>query len=112
MNQINPGSTDFQVKVRIANPKFALRPGMAVLGAISVAAVRGLRVPTTAFTDDSHDQPADGRHSDDTIHVREGRRRSRAPARTSVVDGRAERRSCRGATARRASATARKSHSR
>jgi HlyD family secretion protein len=54
LNQIQPGSTQFQVKVVIANPNEALRPGNAVLGNIDLPAVHGLRVPTTAFTDDNH----------------------------------------------------------
>src|SRR6202042_107 len=35
LNQINPGSTDFQVKVLLANPLQKLRPGMVVQGTIA-----------------------------------------------------------------------------
>ena len=55
LNQINPGSTDFQVKVVLANPAGRLRPGMVVQGAIDTLPLRGIRVPVTAFTDDNHD---------------------------------------------------------
>ncbi|HTU83610.1 MAG TPA: efflux RND transporter periplasmic adaptor subunit [Candidatus Acidoferrales bacterium] len=55
LNQINPGSTDFQVKVLVANPYRKLRPGMAVLGIVPLPSVRGVAVPTTAFIDDNHD---------------------------------------------------------
>ena len=55
LNQIIPGSTDFEVKILIRNPAHALRPGMAVVGAVALPAVRGIRIPTTAFTDDNHD---------------------------------------------------------
>jgi multidrug efflux pump subunit AcrA (membrane-fusion protein) len=54
LNQINPGSTDFQVKVALANPGALLRPGMAVQGVIDLPQAGGMRVPATAFTDDSH----------------------------------------------------------
>lgn len=55
LNAINPGSTDFQVKVQLANPLQRLRPGMVVQGTIATVPVRGIRVPQTAFTDDNHD---------------------------------------------------------
>jgi HlyD family secretion protein len=55
LNEINPGSTDFQVKVQLANPLQRLRPGMVVQGTIATVPVRGVRVPETAFTDDNHD---------------------------------------------------------
>jgi HlyD family secretion protein len=55
LNEINPGSTDFQVKVQLANPLRQLRPGMVVQGIIATTPIRGVRVPATAFTDDNHD---------------------------------------------------------
>lgn len=55
LNQINPGSTDFEVKVLLANPGQRLRPGMVVQGTIATPPVTGVRVPVTAFTDDNHD---------------------------------------------------------
>ncbi len=55
LNEINPGSTDFQVKVQLANPLRHLRPGMVVQGIIATSPIRGIRVPATAFTDDNHD---------------------------------------------------------
>ncbi len=55
LNQINPGSTDFQVKVLLPNPRRVLRPGMVVQGTIETTPIRGIRVPVTAFTDDNHD---------------------------------------------------------
>jgi HlyD family secretion protein len=56
LNQINPGSTDFQVKIELAKPKSELRPGMAVEAVVPLPAAQGQRVPSTAFTDDSHTQ--------------------------------------------------------
>jgi multidrug efflux pump subunit AcrA (membrane-fusion protein) len=55
LNQINPGSTDFQVKVTVPNPTGLLRPGMAILGTVDLPPARGISVPDTAFTDDLHD---------------------------------------------------------
>jgi len=64
LNEINPGSTDFQVKVLLPNPGQRLRPGMVVQANVATVPVRGVRVPVTAFTDDNHDavmavQPGD-----------------------------------------------------
>ena len=56
LNQIAPGSTDFQVKVVLPNHHSLLRPGMAVVGRIELPPVNGVRVPATAFTDDNHTQ--------------------------------------------------------
>jgi multidrug efflux pump subunit AcrA (membrane-fusion protein) len=56
LNQIAPGSTDFQVKVLLVNHDRKLRPGMAVTGQIALPVVRGVMVPSTAFTDDNHTQ--------------------------------------------------------
>jgi HlyD family secretion protein len=55
LNEINPGSTDFQVKVLLSNPGGRLRPGMVVQGRIATIPITGVRVPVTAFTDDNHD---------------------------------------------------------
>lgn len=55
LNQINPGSTDFQVKVLLRNPGGKLRPGMAIAGNVLLPIATGIKVPVTAFTDDSHD---------------------------------------------------------
>jgi multidrug efflux pump subunit AcrA (membrane-fusion protein) len=55
LNEIQPGSTQFQVKVQLSNADGRLRPGMAVNGVVTLPPARGIRVPTTAFTDDDHD---------------------------------------------------------
>ncbi len=55
LNEINPGSTDFEVKVLLQNAQHKLRPGMVVQGAIATMPLTGVRVPVTAFTDDNHD---------------------------------------------------------
>jgi HlyD family secretion protein len=55
LNEINPGSTDFQVKVQLSNAQHRLRPGMVVQGTVAATPVQGVTVPETAFTDDNHD---------------------------------------------------------
>jgi multidrug efflux pump subunit AcrA (membrane-fusion protein) len=54
LNQITPGSTDFEVKVQLRNAQYRLRPGMAVVGTIALAAVSGPRIPISSFNDSSH----------------------------------------------------------
>jgi membrane fusion protein (multidrug efflux system) len=54
LNEVNPGSTDFQIKVLLANPSRKLRPGMAVQGTVNLPGVSGVRVPIAAFLDDNH----------------------------------------------------------
>lgn len=53
LSQIVPGSTDFQVKVLLRNPGGRLKPGMAIEGTIGLPPLHGIRIPTTAFTDDT-----------------------------------------------------------
>jgi HlyD family secretion protein len=55
LNQISPGSTDFQVKVLLANSDGKLRPGMGVAANVNLPRKNGVRIPQTAFTDDNHD---------------------------------------------------------
>jgi HlyD family secretion protein len=66
LNEIQPGSTQFQVKVVLQNSGEALRPGMAVTGAVALPRVAGVLVPTTAFTDDNHNA-VQIVQSDDTV---------------------------------------------
>jgi len=54
LNEVNPGSTDFQVKVLMPNRLQKLRPGMAIEGNVALPAVSGVKIPQTAFLDDNH----------------------------------------------------------
>jgi multidrug efflux pump subunit AcrA (membrane-fusion protein) len=54
LNEVNPGSTNFEIKVLLSNPLRKLRPGMAVEGRVALPPVRGVRIPYTAFLDDNH----------------------------------------------------------
>jgi HlyD family secretion protein len=85
LNQINPGSTDFQVKVKLDNPDGRLRAGMAVTGAVSMPAASGIAVPETAFIDDNHDSILVVGSNDtvSTAHVTE----TTSDGKTSIVEG-------------------------
>ena len=71
LNQIVPGSTDFEVKVLLKNTSGTLRPGMAVQGQVALPVVSGVRIPTTSFTDDNHGtiDIVTPDHTVKTIHV-------------------------------------------
>jgi multidrug efflux pump subunit AcrA (membrane-fusion protein) len=56
LNQIVPGSTNFEVKVQLDNARGTLRPGMAILGTVDLPSVSGVRVPVTAFTSPNRDR--------------------------------------------------------
>jgi HlyD family secretion protein len=51
LNAINPGSTNFVVKVILPNTSGTLRPGMAVSGIAALPSASGVRIPATAFLD-------------------------------------------------------------
>jgi len=55
LNEVNPGSTDFQIKVLLRNPSGKLRPGMAIEGNVALPPLTGVKIPATAFLDDNHD---------------------------------------------------------
>lgn len=56
LNQIVPGSTNFMVKIIIANPAHTIRPGMSVQASVNLPSLSGVRVPDTAFTNENHTQ--------------------------------------------------------
>jgi HlyD family secretion protein len=51
LNAINPGSTNFIVKVVVDNPTGILRPGMVVSGDAALPSASGITIPSTAFLD-------------------------------------------------------------
>ncbi len=53
LDQIEPGTTNFTVKVLIANADGHLHGGMPVTGTVSLPPVTGVEVPMTAFVDDT-----------------------------------------------------------
>jgi multidrug efflux pump subunit AcrA (membrane-fusion protein) len=51
LNALTPGSTNFVVKVLLANSAGTLLPGMAVSGSVRLPSTRGMMIPDTAFLD-------------------------------------------------------------
>jgi multidrug efflux pump subunit AcrA (membrane-fusion protein) len=51
LSALSPGSTNFIVKVVLANPTGTLLPGMAVSGSARLPSTHGLMIPDTAFLD-------------------------------------------------------------
>jgi multidrug efflux pump subunit AcrA (membrane-fusion protein) len=51
LNALSPGSTNFVVKVLLANSAGTLLPGMAVSGSARLPSTHGLMIPDTAFLD-------------------------------------------------------------
>jgi HlyD family secretion protein len=54
LGQVAPGSTNFTVKVLVANPDEKLQSGLPVTATASLPAVTGVGIPTTAFLDETH----------------------------------------------------------
>jgi len=53
LDQVQPGTTNFTVKVLVANADYHLRAGMPVTGSVDEEPVSGVMIPVTAFIDDS-----------------------------------------------------------
>jgi hypothetical protein len=54
LDQLQPGSTNFTVKVLVPNTDGHLRAGMPVTAVVDLPPVRGIEIPVTAFIDDTH----------------------------------------------------------
>lgn len=54
LDQVEPGTTNFTVKVLVPNDDYHLHAGMPVIGTVPEATVTGVRIPVTAFVDDTH----------------------------------------------------------
>jgi HlyD family secretion protein len=54
LGQVAPGSTNFTVKVLVANADGKLQSGLPVTAIASLPPVSGVGIPTTAFLDDTH----------------------------------------------------------
>jgi len=68
LNEVQPGSTDFQIKVQMRNPQGKLRAGMVVSATVSLPQLSGITIPETAFTDDTHSAVI-AIYQDDTVHT-------------------------------------------
>ena len=53
LDQLTPGSTNFIVKAVLPNPGDQFHSGMVVTGRVSRPTTRGVRIPRTAFVDDT-----------------------------------------------------------
>jgi hypothetical protein len=53
LDQLQPGTTNFSVKVLVSNADGHLHAGMPVTAVVDLPAVRGIEIPVTAFVDDT-----------------------------------------------------------
>jgi multidrug efflux pump subunit AcrA (membrane-fusion protein) len=53
LDQVQPGTTNFTIKVLVANPDYHLRAGMPATGSVDEQPVSGVMIPVAAFVDDS-----------------------------------------------------------
>ena len=53
LDQLTPGSTNFVIKAVLPNPGHQFHSGMVITGQVSRARTSGLRIPRTAFNDDT-----------------------------------------------------------
>jgi multidrug resistance efflux pump len=53
LDALQPGTTNFTVKVLVANPDGHLHAGMPVTADVALPAVSGIEIPVTAFVDDT-----------------------------------------------------------
>ncbi len=88
LGQVTPGSTNFTVKVLVANPDQKLQSGIPVTATATLPPVTGVGIPTTAFLDETHTSVmiADDELVDTvakTVHVHE----IGSNATTSIVTG-------------------------
>ena len=54
LGQVDPGATNFTVKVLVKNPDQKLKAGIPVSGTVSLPSISGTGIPSTAFLDDTH----------------------------------------------------------
>jgi hypothetical protein len=54
LDALQPGTTNFTVKVLVPNADGHLHPGMPVTGTVALPAVSGIDIPVSAFVDDTH----------------------------------------------------------
>jgi multidrug efflux pump subunit AcrA (membrane-fusion protein) len=54
LGQVQPGSTNFTVKVIVRGTQGRLAAGLPVTGVIALTPASGIAIPTTAFLDDTH----------------------------------------------------------
>lgn len=77
LGQVQPGATNFTVKVLVSNPGSVLQSGIPVTGTISLGATTGIGIPSGAFLDDTNSS---------VLAVRSGKART-AAVRVIATDG-------------------------
>jgi multidrug resistance efflux pump len=84
LGQVEPGSTNFTVKVLVAGTEGRLAAGLPVTGTVSLPPASGIGIPSTAFLDDSHTSVMVDRNDTATqVAVRE----VASDGKTSIVTG-------------------------
>jgi hypothetical protein len=84
LGQVTPGSTNFTVKVLVANPDTHLVSGLPVTGTISLPSTSGIAIPATAFLDDTHTAVIAAKNGvAEQVHVTE----IATDGKTSIVSG-------------------------
>ncbi len=68
LDQVQPGTTNFTVKVLVHNADGHLRAGMPVNAFVDQPVVRGIVIPMTAFIDDTHSTVYTISSSDGVVH--------------------------------------------
>jgi multidrug resistance efflux pump len=84
LGQVTPGSTNFTVKIELANPDAHLVSGLPVTGTIALPSSSGIAIPSTAFLDETHTRlivPKNGVAEE--VHVKE----LASDGTTSIVTG-------------------------
>jgi multidrug efflux pump subunit AcrA (membrane-fusion protein) len=54
LDEVQPGTTNFTVKALVHNADDHLRAGMPVTATVALPTVSGIKIPVTAFVDDTH----------------------------------------------------------
>ena len=54
LDEVTPGSTNFTIKAVLPNPRGLFHAGMVVTGTVSLPPTHGIRIPVTAFIDDTN----------------------------------------------------------
>jgi multidrug resistance efflux pump len=84
LGQVEPGSTNFTVKVLVPGTQGRLAAGLPVTGTIALPTASGIGIPTTSFLDDSHTSVLVDRNDTATqVAVRE----VASDGKTSIVTG-------------------------
>jgi HlyD family secretion protein len=54
LDEVTPGSTNFTIKTVLPNPRGLFHAGMVITGTVTLPPTHGIRIPVTAFNDDTN----------------------------------------------------------